>query len=453
MKNDNIHSILSDLAEKARPAAQIDLWPGLEKHLVASNGRSIPGKSIKNKAPLLRRAAFAALAVLAALAIVLVTPQGQTLAQALLKYFTTISQRTIPPVSPLIPVPTYALKAGLIPQPTMAKDHQNCGGTISPISSTFVCQLQDAQVKLGFAVKTFPARYVQVPFVFMWVDQEHHLIQMEFSDQQAGYHLDQGLGDFPEDCSGCAIYQEAVQLVRVGEYQAEYAAGAFIFPDGQVDKDMVWKPDAPTYHLRWKENEKWYSFTLVMDQLSGLEPVEMQAKMIQIAEDLVSLDQGTDQLTAGSQPSIQDRAGFTIKMPGLLPEDFRQVPDPSWSNLTIASRVGMRYDYTVEGQWVNSLTLDQMLIPVDDKTLRREFALIYQNQTLDSNGQWVNTNTDEEVQINGITGYYLDGGGSFTSALYWWDDEREYLLIYQWTPDFGGRLDKADLIAIAESLK
>jgi hypothetical protein len=204
--------------------------------------------------------------------------------------------------------------------------------------------------------------------------------------------------------------------------------------------------------LRWKENEHWYSFTLSSDQFTGLKPFEIQAKMIQIAENLVSLDQGADQLSAGNQPSIKDSAGFTIKEPGLLPEGFKQVPDGRWSNLTTAPRVGMRYDYMVNGQWVNSLTLDQMLIPADDKTLRREFGLLYQNQAM-VNGQWVNSNTDEEVQINGVTGYYLDGGESFTSALYWRDDEREYLLIYHWTPDFGGRLDKETLITIAESLK
>ena len=77
---------------------------------------------------------------------------------------------------------------------------------------------------------------------------------------------------------------------------------------------------------------------------------------------------------------------------------------------------------------------------------------MYQNQA-QVNGHWVNVDTDEEVQINGVTGYYLDGRESYSSALYWRDDEREYLLIYQWAPDFGGRLDKETLIAIAESLK
>ncbi len=460
MNKDNLNSILSDLAENAKPAAQIDLWPGLKKSLAARNGQSKQGKSILNQTPVLRRAAFAALTVLVALAILLVTPRGQAFSQALLKYFTTVSQRSIPPVPPTpSPVPTYSLEAVLVPQPTISIDHQDCGGTISPISSTFICQLQDAQAKLGFVVKSFPARYVQAPFSFMWVDQENRLIQMSFRGQQASYALDQGLGDFPKDCSGCAIYQEAVQLVRVGEYEAEYARGIFIFTDDKGS--MVWNPDEPVYHLRWKENDRWYSFTLSSDQFAGQEPVEIQAKMIRIAENLVSLDQGADQLAAGSQPSIQDGAGFTIKEPGLLPEGFQQVPDVNESDLTTAPRVGMSYELSINGQWVNYLTLDQMLIPADDKTLRREFALVYQDQTLVQvyedqtpvNGQWVNANTDEEVQINGGTGYYLEGVDPNISALYWRDDEREYLLIYQLNPDFGGRLDKETLIAIAESLK
>jgi hypothetical protein len=452
MKNDNLNSILNDLAEIAKPAVQIDLWPDLKKSLAAGAGPSKHGKSSMVQTPILRRATFAALAVLVALAILLVTPQGQALAQALLKYFTTVSQRSIPPVPIPVPVPTYTLDAALLPQPTISGDLRNCEEAVSPISSTFVCQLQDAQAKLGFVVKSFPAQYVQASFRFMWIYAEHRLVQMSFSDQQAGYQLDQGLGDFPQDCRGCAIYREAVQLVRVGGYQAEYAAGAFIYPEGQVDKDMVWKPDEPAYHLRWKENEHWYSFTLSGDQFVGQKSDEIQAKMIRIAENLVSLDQGADTLTAGTQPSIKDSIGFAIKEPGLLPEGFRQVPDDSWSNLTTASRVRTRYDYTVDGRWVNSLTLDQMLIPADDQTLRREYALIYQNRALD-NGQGTNANPDEEVQINGVIGYYLDGGVSLTSALYWWDDEREYLLIYHWAPDFGGRLDKETLIAIAASLK
>jgi hypothetical protein len=443
MKNDHLTSILSDLAENAKPAVKIDLWPSLKKSLTASDERSKQGKTILNQTPIFLRAAFAALVVLVAIVFFLATPQGRAFSQEVVKYFTTVSHRSIPPVPTPILAPTYSLEARLIPQPTIPINQPDCGGVISPISSTFICQLQDAQAQLGFVVKSFPAQYVQTPFSFMQVDLEQHAIRMSFRDEQAAYSLAQGLGDFPKD----PVYQGAVQLVRVGEYQAEYAMGDFIFTD---DKGMVWNPSEPVYRLRWKENDHWYSFTLSGDQFSGLKPVEVQAKMIQIAENLASLDQGTDQLSAGNQPSIKDSIGFTLKEPGLLPEGFHQVADGSWSNLTNAPRVGMRYDYMVNGQVENSLILDQMLIPADDKTLRREFGLLYQNQAVEASAE---VNTDEAVQINGITGYYLDGGESNSCALYWRDNEREYQLRYMWSPSFGGRLDKATLITIAESLK
>jgi hypothetical protein len=442
MDKQQIQSILQEEVENKIPSSEIRLWDAVKAGLVGVHLQ--PGE--KMKATQLRRAsrvAFVTLTIIALLALAFVTPRGRAFAQELLAYFTTVSQRFIPPLPTPLPAPTYTLEARLIPQPTIPVNHQNCGEVVSPVSSTFICQLQDAQTSLGFVVKSFPVRYVQAPFDFMWVDQEHRTIQLIFRDQQANYYLAQGLGDFPRDSSGYAIYQEAVQPVRVGAYPAEYARGIFIFPGGRVDQDMVWNPDEPVYHLRWKEDERWYAFTLSTDQFAGLEPAEIQAKMSLLAENLVSLDQGADQLTAGSQLSIKDSAGFTIKEPGLLPEGFQQVPDPSWGRLTTAPRVGMHYEYRVNGRWVNSLSLDQMLIPADDKTLRWEFSV----------GVNAEANMGEVVQINGVTGYYLDGGEANTSALYWRDDEREYLLMYAWTPNFGGRLDKETLIAIAESLR
>jgi hypothetical protein len=449
MKNDNLNTILSDLAENAKPAVQIDLWPSLKKDLAASDGQSKEGNPIIKGAPVLRRAAFATLSVLIALSIWLFTPQGQTFAQELLNYFTTASQTSIPPLPTPVLAPTYTLETTLTPQPTIFGNSQSCGEVVSPIVSTFVCQLQHAQTKLGFVVKSFPAQYLEASFQAMWVEQDHRSIAMIFRDQQTTYTLEQGLGDFPKSSP---LYEDAVQFVRVGDFPGEYAKGMFIFPDGQVNKDMVWEPSASVYHLRWKENSHWYSFTLSENQGTGPEPSTIQAKMIKIAENLVSLEQGNDQLTAGDQPSLQDSASFIIKELTLLPEGFQQVDSGSWGFLTTAPRVGIRYDLIINGQWVSNLTLDQMLIPIDGQTLRREFALIYQNQTV-PNGEWAGLDTDEEVQINGVTGYYLDCGESYCSALNWHDDEREYLMIYRWTPDFGGRLDKETLIAIAESLK
>ena len=216
---------------------------------------------------------------------------------------------------------------------------------------------------------------MQVPFANLWVYPEQRSVRISFS----GYSLSQGIGDFPQDCPGCSIYEDAIQTVQVGVYPAEYAAGSFVFTE---DGGMVWTPDSRKYSLRWKEGERWYALSIgetvssVEPAWSGLTPTEIQAKMIAIAENLVSLEQGTDLLSAANQPSIKDSAGFTIKEPGLLPEGFQQVPDGSWSNLTNMPRVGMSYDYKVDEQVVNTITFYQMPIPADHPTLPKEFGLL-----------------------------------------------------------------------------
>ncbi len=444
MENKTPKSIFQQELEQEISPAQIELWPAVRERLVARK-HPLFQQGEKMSSNHFRRAAFAALALAFAFIILSLTPQGQAFARELLGYFTMVSGKTLPAMPTAIPAPIYTLEAELIPLKPSLAEPENCGDVISPISSTFICQLQDAQAKLGFEVKSFPARYVQEQFRFMEVYPEYRIAVIRFS----GYSLSQGIGDFPEDCPGCAVYEKAVQPVQVGAHQAEYVAGSFIFDD---DGGMTWEPESGSYNLRWKEGERWYALYGEKSVLSGLSPLEVKEKMIQIAEDLASIEQGIDLLSAAHQPSIKDSIGFTLKEPGILPEGFQQVPDGSWSNLTTMPRVGMKYVYKADGEFVNALTLYQMLIPSDHQTLRREFALIYQHKSL-VDGEWTDTGRDEEIRINGATGYYLQADELGACALYWRDDEREYLLEYHWDPTFGGRLDKEMLVAIAESLK
>ena len=457
MMKDILKPILTDLAEGEKPAMHIDLWPDLKRTLAASDGVTIKGTSMLKFTLIHRRIAYAALLVLAALVIFFFTPPGQAFSHSLFAYFTTVSSTALPPVPTPIAAPTYTLEAALAPEPSNPASIPGCGETINPIDSTFLCQLQDAQARLGFVVKSFPAQYIKLPFAFMQVDLEKRTLHLSFRDPQAfrGYILEQGVGDLPDDsifqnALHNPVFEDAVQNVQVGSSPAEFVAGEYIFPEGQVSQGMVWSPDEPVYRLRWREGDHWYEFTLVDSQYIGANLPAGQAHMIQVAENLVSLDQGAEQLAAGNQPSVRDSAGFPIKEPGLLPEGFRQVADGTWSNLTTSPRVGMIYAYKVNGECENSLILYQMLIPSDEKTLRREYGLLYQGLSI---SETLTADMGQPVQINDRTGYYLDGGASNTTALYWRDDMREYLLIYMWSPSFGGRLDENTLIAIAGSLK
>ncbi|PKN90685.1 MAG: hypothetical protein CVU44_22490 [Chloroflexi bacterium HGW-Chloroflexi-6] len=448
MKNDNLNVILTDLAEHAKPAAQIDLWPTLKENLATSDGQPNKGKPIMNPNPVLSRAALAALALILVFAILLASPQGQAFAQELLKYFTTTSQKWLPAWPMPAPVPTYALEVEAVPQPS-SLDMPDCGPVISPISSTFLCQLNDAQSKLGFIIKSFPAEYVDATFHVMEIDLENKAIRLSFLGEDASYSIAQGLGDFPVETMGYAVHQDAIQLTQVGKYPAEYAAGSFIFSE---DTSMTWDPTSPRYQLRWKEAGYWYSVGMSLYGLSpqsiGLTPAGVKEKMIMIAENLVTLEQGPDRLTAGRQPSIKDRAGFNVKEPGLLPKNFHQVSDGSWS-LLIPNKVDMMYEYTENGKAVGSLQFSQIPLPANEETLRWEFSQFYHGDPGETDFI-----VDEEVQINGRVGHYLVPAGEFSPyALYWQDDEREYILICFWSLEFGGRLSKEDLIVIAENLR
>ncbi len=457
MTEDPLKPILTDLAEDARPAVQVDLWPRLQTALAESNGRSPQGKSMMKHTTLYRRLAFTALIVLAAVALLLATPQGRAFSLAFRNYFHAVPETQLTPVPTPVAASTYALEAGLAPMPVQPASVPGCGEAINPIDSTFACQLQDAQARLGFAVRSFPAQYVQLPFAFMQMDVDKRTLHLSFRDPQSfrSYILEQGVGDLPDDsvfknALHNPVFQDAVENVEVGGNPAEFVAGEYIFPHGQVNENMAWSADEPVFRLRWREGDHWYEFTLVDSQYVGANLPAGRAHMIQVAENLTGLDQGAEGLTAGNQPSLRDSAGFTIKTPGLLPQGFQQVADGTWSNLTTQPRVGMDFTYTVDGVIENSLTMYEMLIPPDEKTLRREYGLLYQGLSV---SETLTATLGDPVQIGDLTGYALDGGASNTRALYWRDDTREYLLIYQWAPSFGGRLDEQTLIAIAASMK
>lgn len=445
--------IFQNALEKELPPGGPELWPHVQERLVARK-HPLYQQGEKMKPNYLRRAAFAALTLFLTLGILLSTPQGRAFAQELLGYFFTTTQWTYPYPPTPNPVATYTLDAPLAPQAALPIISRDCGSVVSSVASTFLCQLQNAQVKLGFPVKSLPASHVKVPFNIMLLDEKQRKLTLNFHSPQMemDYSLEQGWGDFPQtDSPGDAIRKDAIEQVQVNGHPAEFARGTFVLEENHdKTRTWVWRPTESVYRLRWKEGERWFSFVVAAFHPAEPTTAEMRTKMIEIAENLVGLEQGQGALAAGDQPSLQEQIGFPIRVPGLLPEGFEQVPDGSWSSMTSEPRIGLRYAYKVDGEWANTLVLYQMRIPKDGQTLLREFAILYQDQNPENPTV---ENPGEQVQINNLSGFYLEAAGHFASAVYWRDSEKEYLLLYQWMPTFGGRLDKATLIEIAESLK
>ena len=97
MDNREIRTVLQDALEKEIPSAQVDLWPAIRANLAAGQRSPEQGENM-NRSRLYRipRVAFAILAVVALLAVVLATPQGRALAQSALRFFTRAENITFP---------------------------------------------------------------------------------------------------------------------------------------------------------------------------------------------------------------------------------------------------------------------------------------------------------------------------------------------------------------------
>jgi hypothetical protein len=398
----------------------------------------------KTRIPSLRfRFAFAA--ILAAMlfgAFLLATPQGRVLAQQILGYFKTTTQKYLfPSFEPTnTPVATYILTSGAsIVHLTPAVDAAQCGATVSPVSSTFPCQLINAESEAGFPIKTFPADRVHLTFKILVVVPELQIVVIHFTAGSAFYTMMEGTGDFPSDeYWNPGVPVDAVRQVEVAGHPAEFVAGGWYV--------TAWDPDYPAYQLRWKEGNRWFE---IFKESSEIENPEKGAEeeLIGLAENLVTASQGVERLAGADTPTVSQQAGFTILEPTILPEVFR-LCDANYVSRTqtlIPPYVDIHYCRLEIGTTVKSLgSLDIVEVPASEPgELRWIFNTMYTG--------YVESTKSEDVRIGGAIGQYLINEKG--EAVIWTAGDLKLMIVDFWTPSEGGQLGKADLIAIAESMK
>ena len=418
-------SILGHLAEEAIPSAEIDLWPALQARLGTSKHfkpRGVFRMNIK-----LRFAVVALLVLLLVVGFLVATPQGRALAQEVLGYFKTTKEEHPTPTP--TPEPSYMISAKeATVQPTPAVDPNLCGPTVSLVSSTFPCQLINAEAEMGFELKTFPADRIQLSFHWLFVFPDPKEVDIGFmsgngaTSEWAFYIIAQGMGDFPANVYDSPVVpEEAVQQVLVGDHPAEYYSGGH----GGLYDDI----------LRWKESGRWF-------EIYRFGPQEgMKETLIQLAENLVTASQGIEKLAGADTPTVAQRSGFDLMEPTVMPDIFQfcgahyiglEGPGPYF--------VILQYCLWQSGMWKADLTIFES--PVSYPVSFPEPSLV------DSN--WHKRPT-ENVQIGNVIGLYLVNDRE--QALIWTEGDLRLMIVFTWTPSYGGRLGKEDLIAIAESMK
>jgi hypothetical protein len=443
MENKKLKSIMQDALKKEIPPAQIELWPAVKNRLVARKHPLFRQGETMNTTLFIRRAALAVLALTVAFSLLAFTPQGRTFAQQVLGYFATTTQKWYPaePTPVVTPVPTYALPVGLfLAEPVPAVDRNLCGETVSPVSSSFPCQLLNAEADLGFSIKSFPADRVELEFQLLSVSPKSKAVYLAFKKGRAFYSIGQGLGEFPSsDSKWATVPVDAIQQVLVGDYPAEYAAGGLISTD---NRNYTWDANQAHYRLRWREGNQWFSIVELRVGETAMDGA--REGLITLAANLVGVSQGADKLAGSKTPTVEQAAGFDIREPTVLPDGFLICAASYYEIESLPKTSKVEYcNATDPVAATGFIGFYQRPQSVKDDL---RWAFISQIQ---DNGLLV----DEEVWVNDNMGRYLVSQDGFSAALLWEEESFKYMITVRWKSDFGGRLNRQSLIAIAESLK
>jgi len=367
--------------------------------------------------------------------LVAATPQGRAFAQELLGFFTTTSQSSFPATPP---IPQLVASVTFIPVETaptaITSDLDECKSA-SASSSSYICQLTSAEKALGFEIKVFSKSEVEVifgsdlPFTSIAVDSWNQSVQLIFDH----LWLYEGLGDFPlAKAPWEVVPQNAIETITVDGRPAEYLAGDFIQLAGS--QEYTWESKINIQRLRWKDGNRWFE---IRSTGSGLEfslPIS-KSDLVTLAETLVSYSQGADLLAGEASLELDQRAGFHIQHPSILPKGFQLC-------------------YADYGAGYDGPTAFLSYCDNEGTTLVIDQMLVADASPYDFNQRWGQEITVSEIKIGSISGYHfrrVDG----VQGIMWETNGIRTEIVFQPSSylDNGKRIEPAELLSIAESLR
>lgn len=228
MKTDPLKSTLADLAEKAVPSAEINLWPEIQSELSTSAWHSKNGETMNTLAQktLIRRLALAVLALATAFTLLAFTPQGRAFAQSLLQFFTRAGSDSLPAQSeyPTKPEAPRVLGAG------------------------------GAEAQAGFDV--LRPGFLPEGLVFQgasYTDENRTVIQQfGYAPEDIRLSIQQQPFTSQEACTLCGLVGTSapVETVQINGVAGEYVEGVWEL----TENGPVWQNNPYLKTLRWQED-------------------------------------------------------------------------------------------------------------------------------------------------------------------------------------------------------
>jgi len=262
MDNKNLKSILQEALEEQIPTSQVNLLPNVQAHLVARNKSILQQGENMNKIRN-RKLALSAVAIVALLAVALITPQGRALAQSVLHFFKRSESYVIP----------------LPPDQIVSSEEAQAIPTAAAPAQFF--SVAEAEQIAGFDTKELSSVPNGFNFTGAMADKGSVSIQYDVRGGGGALIINESTNGFMESEWNQAPAEFILQ-VQVGNLDAEIVQGTYVVYAGETS--AKWNPDAPTLRLRWIENGIWFE----MAKLGGVESIAYldQAGLIALAESM-----------------------------------------------------------------------------------------------------------------------------------------------------------------------
>ncbi len=486
MNRKQIQSALTNLTEQKAPSANINLWPAIQSRIQMSHSKQSKG-IIMDKEPNSQKRklkpAFALLVIVLIGGLFFLLPQGRTLAQEIMHFFTRGETNVMPgptstPVKWVEQTPGVALPTAtpFVPQATATRS--SIEGECEPVNLEAAhCSIDQIRDSVDFQVYAFAELPEGMYFTGAtggsdWVDLSY---QSPLTYTDAGWVYgyltlqERPFTNDPDQIAWEVGADAVIQSVQVGEVTGEYTVGHYDGTNGPpvwVSTDDQW--------IRWVD--KGILFTLdMMGTLPDLSRDELAA----LAATLTGGPVGTNGIPVvetevpSSEPvdfydiypltlaEANEKAGFTMMTPDLLPETLSFV-GANYDEETDVVNLFYYYNYPDMPEATDGLVISEQVLPDDGNCslcgfIQGEYGPNIPSKLVGNNA------IIEPIQIGELMGQYVEGIGWMTATdengWYWSNEpyrkrvrfQTDELAVEVWAESY--TLTREDVITIAESLK
>lgn len=241
-----VQSVLSEIAEQKMPKAKINLWQGIVSRIVNVSEKKSKQSSRsettfnlnQNRSQSLRKVTAISLVALLVVGLFFISPQGQGLAQNILRFFTRGESNHLPIQDFQKTPPSNAIN------PT------------SDPASIIYAEMSINEVQQQAAFKVFVPAVIPEKFKFSGAsfDKESNSVRIFYQlFETNGLILRQELNPMDDTCILCGKIgaDGAIQEVSINGIYGEYVEGVWKL----TESGPVWEPDPYLKTMRWQQGE------------------------------------------------------------------------------------------------------------------------------------------------------------------------------------------------------